>query len=106
VVCKELESDSKTPISVKQLKKSQSKCSKTSSESSSASTKSKGAPSYDEIMRYKEFYTTPVSALDPDTYSKYRTVRSMVVSQTWLTGWIKELYSIESDIIDATGKPL
>ena len=89
-------------INTSQFSESSSKSSK-----SSSSLKEKHTPSYDEIARYKEFYTTPVSGpLDPETYSKYQTMRSMVVSQTWLTGWIKELYNIESDIVSATGKSL
>ncbi|XP_063693261.1 uncharacterized protein LOC134825065 isoform X2 [Bolinopsis microptera] len=85
-----------------------SKSSKTSSSRSTSSAKKSISPmTYDEISRYSELYCTPgTTTLDPDTYSRYQTVRSMVVSQTWLTGWIKDLYNIESEIVSATGKPL
>ncbi|KAL5247755.1 hypothetical protein ACHWQZ_G019592 [Mnemiopsis leidyi] len=87
-------------------KSSPSSSSSLSSSSSKENRKPVSSPTYDEIEQYREFYTQPVSALDPSTYSKYKTVRSMVVSQTWLTGWIKELYDIEGNIVTATGKPL
>ena len=90
------------------MSNSSSQSSKTSTSSTSVkeNKSSNNTSSYDQITTYRDFYTTPVSALDPETYSKYRTLRSMVVSQTWLTGWIKELYNIESDIVSATGKTL
>ena len=101
LICNQPESVYQSLISTSKSCSSSSK-----SSSSSSSSKDKTSPSYDEISQYRDFYTTPVSALDPATYSKYKTVRSMVVSQTWLTGWIKELYDIESNIVSATGKSL
>ena len=76
----------------------------------------------EENKQYKQSYYTEINKIanchvinttqsqhnkmDPKSYEnlKQDTIRSIVVSQTWLTGWIRDLYRIEDEIFKAKNK--
>ena len=63
-----------------------------------------GATTDQDLDEFKKVYNT----LDVSSLSniEYTTIKTIVVSQTWLTGWIHQLYRIEDDIVSTTKKPI
>ena len=73
----------------------------------SASTKSKSSDKSSNNADDNEQSCSEVfNTLDPSTISKSATIKTIIVSQTWLTGWIRELYQIEDNIVKSTGKTI
>jgi len=74
-----------------------------SSESSSSSRSKELSHTQSELEynKHSRLYTPPKSKLRDETWDimKAESVRSIVVSQTWLTGWIRELYILD-DVIN------